>query len=116
MKKARLIAATALIIACAFLLFGCTRDMNWIIDNEPCVRGVVSQINENYIMIDVNEDDELFESCTSIEVSLNVENEDGRFSGDVGDEVAVYYDGNIAETYPPRINKVYAILYMGKGE
>ena len=27
----------------------------------------------------------------------------------IGDEVVVYFDGNIAETYPMQINKVYAI-------
>lgn len=27
----------------------------------------------------------------------------------VGDEVTVYYDGSIAETYPMQINNVYAI-------
>ena len=28
----------------------------------------------------------------------------------IGDEVVVYYDGNIAESYPMQINTVYAIL------
>ena len=27
----------------------------------------------------------------------------------IGDEVVVYYDGNIAESYPMQINTVYAI-------
>ena len=27
----------------------------------------------------------------------------------INDEVVVYYDGNIAETYPMQINTVYAI-------
>ena len=27
----------------------------------------------------------------------------------IGDEVIVYYDGNIAESYPLQINTVYAI-------
>ena len=27
----------------------------------------------------------------------------------VGDEVVVYYDGMVAESYPMQINKVYAI-------
>ena len=44
-------------------------------------------------------------------VSLNVENSDGIYSPiQVGDEVTVYYDGNIAESYPMQINKVYAVL------
>ena len=27
----------------------------------------------------------------------------------IGDEVVVYYDGNVAESYPMQINTVYAI-------
>ena len=40
-----------------------------------------------------------------------MKNSDGIYSPiQVGDEVTVYYDGNIAESYPMQINKVYAVL------
>ena len=42
-------------------------------------------------------------------VSLNVENKDSMTSFNIGDEIVVYYDGNIAESYPMQINTVYAI-------
>ena len=42
-------------------------------------------------------------------VSLNVENKDSVTKFNVGDEVVVYYDGNVAESYPMQINTVYAI-------
>lgn len=43
------------------------------------------------------------------QVSLNVENKDSMTHFSIGDEVVVYYDGMIAESYPMQINKVYAI-------
>lgn len=44
-------------------------------------------------------------------VSLNVEKSDGIYSPiQVGDEVTVYYNGSIAESYPMQIVKVYAVL------
>ena len=63
--------------------------------------GIVKDTNDNSILIE-NEDGEYW-------VSLNVENEDSMTHFSVGDEVVVYYDGNIAETYPMQINTVYAI-------
>lgn len=76
--------------------------MNYIIANEPNITGVVKEANENAILIE-NETGEYW-------VSLNVENEDSMTHFSIGDEVVVYYDGNIAESYPMQINTVYAIL------
>ena len=46
-------------------------------------------------------------------VSLNVENSDGIYSPiQVGDEVTVYYDGNITESFSMQINRVYAVLLI----
>ncbi|MBE5875219.1 MAG: DUF3221 domain-containing protein, partial [Lachnospiraceae bacterium] len=59
------------------------------------------ETNDNSILIE-NEDGEYW-------VSLNVENKDSMTNFSVGDEVVVYYDGNIAESYPMQINTVYAI-------
>ena len=112
MKKINIFTIVSLII-CISALSGCARDINYIVDNEPCVKGVVSQISETYIVISVNEDDELHKSYKNIEVSRNDERKDGAFGGEIGDEVAVYYDGSVEETDPARINQVYAILYVG---
>ena len=76
--------------------------MNYIIANEPNISGIVKEANENSILIE-NETGEYW-------VSLNVENEDSMTHFSIGDEVVVYYDGNIAESYPMQINTVYAIL------
>jgi len=101
MKKYLLILIS---IICMMGLAGCNnRSMNYIISNEPSMTGIIKETNENSILIE-NESGEYW-------VSLQVENSDGIYSPImVGDEVTVYYDGNIAESYPMQINTVYAVL------
>ena len=94
----------ALVLALIYVLglVGCNnRSMNYIISNEPSITGIVKETNENAILIE-NDDGEYW-------VSLNVESKDSVTNFNVGDEVVVYYDGNIAESYPMQINTVYAI-------
>ena len=101
MKKYLLILISMI---CMMGLAGCNnRSMNYIISNEPSMTGIIKETNENSILIE-NETGEYW-------VSLQVENSDGIYSPImVGDEVTVYYDGNIAESYPMQINTVYAVL------
>lgn len=75
--------------------------MNDIIANAPSITGIVKEIGENSILIE-NEDGEY-------RVSLDVENTDSMTHFSVGDEVVVYFDGMVAETWPMQINNVYAI-------
>ena len=94
--------ALFLVLLCLLGLIGCNnRSMNYIVANKPNITGAVKKTNEKSILIE-NETGEYW-------VSLNVENEDSMTHFSVGDEVVVYYDGNIAETYPMQINTVYAI-------
>lgn len=89
-------------LICVVSLVGCnSRSMNYIIENEPNITGIVNEAENNFILIK-NEDGEY-------RVSLNVENKDSMTRFNIGDEVVVYYDGNIAESYPMKINTVYAI-------
>ena len=99
MKK---LIALVLALVCVLGLVGCNnRSMNYIIENEPSITGIIKETNDNSILIE-NENGEYW-------VSLNVENKDSMTNFSVGDEVVVYYDGNIAESYPMQINTVYAI-------
>ena len=75
--------------------------MNDIIANAPSITGIVKDIGEKAILIE-NENGEYW-------VSLNVENKDSMVSFSIGDEVVVYFDGLVAESYPMQINRVYAI-------
>lgn len=90
-------------------LVGCApRGMNHIIANEPSITGVVQEVHDTYILIYSETDG--YPDGADCAVSLDVENKDGLYSPIfVGDVVTVYFDGNIAESYPLQINTVYAI-------
>lgn len=90
-------------------LGGCDKkSMNYIIENKPNIIGIVKEVRENSIQIYI--ENEGYPYGADCDVSLDVENEDGLYSPIcVGDEVVVYFDGSIAESYPMQINKVYAI-------
>ena len=86
----------------AFLCFsGCSKSMNHIINNAPSITGIVTDTSEQTILIE-NKDGEYF-------VSRSAENKNGMTDFNVGDEVIVYYDGKIAESYPMQIHTVYVI-------
>lgn len=94
--------ALFLAILCFLSLAGCDRkSMNYIIQNEPSIPGIVRDTTENAILIE-NEDSEYW-------VSLDVENGDSMTHFQIGDQVMVYFDGSIAESCPMQINRVYAI-------
>ena len=80
---------------------GHNMSMNDIIANEPSIVGTIRKAGDTYILIE-NEQGEY-------QVSLQVQCADSMTEFRIGDEVAVYYDGSIAETYPMKINTVYAI-------
>ena len=82
--------------------------MNRIIQNEPSLTGVVEEVNENTVKIK-NDNGEYI-------VSLNVESNDSYKGAVIGDEIVVYYDGIIDETYPMQIHKVYAITLKTPSE
>ena len=99
MKK---LVALVLLVICVMTLMGCNnRSMNYIIQNEPNITGIVKSItNESFLM--ENETGEYW-------ISLKVENKDSMTHFNTGDEVVVYFNGNVAESYPMQINTVYAI-------
>ncbi len=89
-------------LVCVLALAGCNnKSLDYIIANEPNMTGIVKDSNDDSILIE-NEDGEYW-------VSLNMENKDSMTNFSNGDEVVVYFDGNIAESYPMQINTVYAI-------
>ena len=105
MKK---IFAAALALICVLGLVGCNRDsMNYIIENEPKISGIVEEVHDDFIIIHIEADG--YPNGAECKVSLNVENEDSMTHFDMGDEVVVYYNGDIAESDSLQINTVYAI-------
>jgi uncharacterized protein YkvS len=83
------------------------RSMNYIIENEPSITGVVEEVNDNYMLIYIETDS--YPNGAECTVSLDVENSDSYTDVSVGDEVVVYFNGEIAESDPLQINTVYAI-------
>lgn len=99
---------TLFMVISVLMSAACRRDLNYIIDNEPNITGVVKEISDNDVLIE-NENGEYF-------VSLDVEYSDSMTHFNVGDEVTVYYDGNVAESYPMQISTVYAITLITPAE
>ena len=97
------------ILTCVLVCAGCgNRSMNSIIANEPNITGIVKESGEKSILIK-NDNGEYW-------VSLNVQNKDSMTHFRIGDEVVVYFDGRVAETYPMQINNVYAITLKTPGD
>lgn len=103
----RLIILVSLLI-CVLGLAGCNnKSMNYIIENEPSIVGIVEEVCDNYIIVYI--ENEGYPNGASCKVSLDVENTDSFTDVSVGDEVVVYYNGEIAESDPLQINEVFAI-------
>lgn len=90
-------------------------NMNTVID-KPNFRGIVDEVHEQSIIVSVNEDENEIKSSDLMSVSLNVELKDSMTDFEIGDEVRVYYDGVIAESYPAQISRVYAIILVESDE
>lgn len=86
-------------------------DMNSVV-KEPNFSGIVEETEEGSILVKVDQDEEEAASSDLISVSLDVELKDSMTDFNIGDKVRIYYDGNIAESYPAQVNKVYAILLI----
>lgn len=82
------------------------------ISNKPNFKGVVTEVYENSMMVSVNADEDESKSSDLMIVSLDVKIKDSMTDFEVGNKVKVYYDGNIAESYPAQINTVYAVLLV----
>ena len=83
------------------------QSMNYIIQNKPSVTCIVEEVHGSYFILYAENDAGNPNSCWI--VTLSPENPDSYTDVAVGDEVVVYHDGNVMETYPLRIGTVYAI-------
>jgi len=89
MKKMLMLLLAVLLLLGA----GCAHDMNWVISNEPSVRGTVEQIGGDYVLIRIIEADELpFAIGGQARANKETRLQDCKFSARVGDEVMVYYE------------------------
>ncbi|MEG6520997.1 M56 family metallopeptidase [Desulfotomaculum sp. 1211_IL3151] len=77
---------------------------------KPHFAGTVTQVYDHAILVSVKEGEDVRRSSDLIRVSLNVKLKDSMTHFTVGDKVIVYYNGEIAESYPAQVNTVYAIV------
>ena len=102
---------TAIMLLCISLFYfsGCdTKSMNYIIENKPSVIGTVEEVHETYIIM-YSDSAEGYPYGSRWQISLDIENKDSYIAMIVGDEIVVYHDGNVMETDPLKVGKVYAI-------
>lgn len=111
MKK---IFAIFLVLCCVVGLAACggneAQSVDDLIADAPSITGVVTEVHDKYIVVQ-GEPNELYHLSEEYHVSLPAEYENPDTSYSVGDEVIVYYDGNIAESDPLQINEVLAITW-----
>lgn len=106
MKK---LSAIIMVLACIFGISGCNnKNMNYIISNKPSITGIVEEVNDNSVIIYCQQI-EGYPSGAECSISLDVKNKDSMTHFNKGDEIVVYYNGDIAESDPMQINTVYAI-------
>lgn len=76
--------------------------------------GIVEEVSEQSLLIKVNEEEEEFKSSDLIRVSLINDRLATKIDFNQGDEVIVYYDGRIMESYPAQISQVDSIILKDK--
>ena len=103
MKKMIALGFTAICILC---LFGCS---NSNLDNAPTLTGFIQEIHDDHILISTSTS-EGYPYGASFDITINIKNCDTIYHPlAVGDEITVYYDGNMTGLDPTQINTVYAI-------
>lgn len=81
---------------------------------KPNFTAVVTEVYEKEILVTVDKDQAEYNSSDKVIVSLDVKLKDKLISFKVGDKVRIFYDGNILESYPAQIRKVYTILLINE--
>lgn len=98
-----------IVLMLALGLVGCnSKSMNAIINNKPSVTGIVMEVYDDYVIM-FSDFSSGYPNGSKWSISLNPVNKDSDTNLSVGDEIVVYHDGNIMETSPLKVGKVYAI-------
>ena len=106
MKK---LIAIILALTCIVGLVGCSNNsMNHIIKTKPNVTGIVQEVHDDYIIM-WSDSAKGYPNGSRWQISLNVENKDSYTTLTVGDEIVVYHNGQVMETEPLKVGKVFAI-------
>lgn len=93
------------------MLPGPYASMNEVIEKAPSLQGTVTEVHEDYMIMHIVTSG--YPYGAYCDVSLNPVFGDSYTDVKVGDEVVVYFDGNIMETDPLQLGNVYAITLQG---
>ena len=97
--------ALVLALVCVLVLVGCSKNF----EDKPTVIGSIKEIYDDHILI-ATSTTEGYPYGASVDISISTKDCNEIYNPlTVGDEIIVYYDGNIAESEPAQINTVYAI-------
>jgi hypothetical protein len=78
--------------------------------NEPHFAGIVVREHGKSILASIDEGEDAHRVSDLVSVSLDAKLKDSVTHLTVGDRIIVYYNGEIAATYPAQIDAVYAIV------
>ncbi len=104
----RILIFALAICFCSFTFTACSgekesEDINSqeVVDSIAIFKGVISEIDEKSAIVDVNADQEhILSSGDKVSVNLSISQQEFV----VGDEIVVYYSGEIMESYPLQVN------------
>ena len=83
------------------------KNMQDVIENAPSIQGKVTEVHKNYMIIHFVTNG--YPHGADCSVSLTPVYGDSYTNVSVGDEVVVYFDGKVMETYPLQLGIIYAI-------
>ena len=108
MKK--IVSLVSLLAVFAMLLVGCADKSGKDFDRtQTCsFHAKVLEVSDGYLLVEPLADSSESRSANQIQVSLRDKTTSWSIPA-VGDVVKIVYDGNIMETYPAQISKVYHI-------
>lgn len=114
----------SIVLLLALLLCGCVksgRDMNWVISNEPSVRGIVEEIGEETVTLRITRSDDPALSVGDVVLAEKATRlNDCSFYANIGDEVEVFYDSGtpIDPNGTPAIRNIhgYCLITPAKRE
>ena len=105
-KKSKIIILVSLLLITSLLLIACDGTLEEIMSmesiiKEPNFEGIIEEINDNSLLIKT-EDSKVSSDLISVLLSSKLK-EIYNPNYKIGDEVVVYYDGSIAESYPAQV-------------
>jgi hypothetical protein len=116
MLMRKLMLGLSMALAIVFLS-GCTTGITMkSVHNEPHFAGVVVEVFDGSILVSVDEGEAIRNSSDLIFVSLDVYLADSMTDFMSGDEVVVFFDGQVMETHPAQVSTVYAIMLTSQSK